>query len=147
MYDFDAIQRIVNILKQARIDKNISIIEVHKATNIATCRLEQIESCDKEFYLDNKMLFIRYCRTYQEFLEIEDNEDFDRIRENCIAIKDREIVDDEASKRPSMDNLELAMILAVFCWAFVFFVNSKNEKAVIAQIEDDKIIYFEELGK
>ncbi|MBT4989943.1 MAG: hypothetical protein HOM96_05360 [Rickettsiales bacterium] len=147
MYDFDAIKRIVDILQSVRIEKKITISDVQCATNIAVRRIKQIESCDKDFYLNNKTLFIRYCRTYQKFLKIEDNEDFDRIRENSFAYHDKEIIDSEKSKRPSIDNLELAIFMALLCWIFIGVTNLNRENKVVQQIPDDKIIYFEDLNK
>lgn len=146
MDNLDTLKRVVAILKSQREIQNFSISQISKATNIPVRVISKIEECDAELYSDNKMLFIRYCKVYKEFLKIEGNEDFHRIRENFISSKDKEYIDLDQLKKPSSGNFEIAFVIALICWVVVFTTHHLREKAVRSDLRSDKIIYFEYLG-
>jgi cytoskeletal protein RodZ len=146
MEDLDILKQISIILKKIRKKKNLTIIDVYNATHIPVRRIKQIESFDQKFYQDRKLLFIRYCKIYQDFLEINDDENFDRISENYIKDEDDIIKDLEQSIRPSASNLEIAIVFSLVIWGIISFMLSQQDKMSFKQLAKDKLIYFENIN-
>jgi len=145
MEDFDALQKISKVLTKVRNEKKLSIVDIYQSTNIPIRRIKQIESFDQKFFQNNKLLFVRYCKIYQNYLEITDDENFDRISENYIKEDDDILEDLEQSIRPSANNFEIAIILSLVVWLAIGIFISNKDKQLIKKLPKDKLIYFENL--
>ena len=146
MEDFDALQKISEVLTKVRNEKKLSIVDIYKETNIPIRRIKQIESFDQKFFQNNKLLFVRYCKIYQDYLEITDDENFDRISENYIKDDDDILEDLEQSIKPSANNFEIAIILSIILWLAIGILISNKDKQLVKKLPKDKLIYFENLA-
>ena len=145
MEDFDALQKISEVLTKVRNEKKLSIVDIYQETNIPIRRIKQIESFDQKFFQNNKLLFVRYCKIYQDYLKITDDENFDRISENYIKEDDDILEDLEQSIKPSANNFEIAIILSIILWLAIGILISNKDKQLLQELPKDKLIYFENL--
>ncbi len=143
MENFDDLHNISQILKNVRNEKKLSISDIYQATNIPIRRIRQIESFDQKFFQNNKLLFVRYCKIYQDYLELTDDNNFKTISENYIQEKDVILEDLEQSIKPSSNHFEIAIILSIFVWLTIGIIISYKDNKLLKNLPENKLIYFE----
>jgi hypothetical protein len=141
--DIEAIKRISELLTATRVSKNVALGDIARATNIPVRLFSQIESCNLNFYQHNKILFVRCCHIYKEFLGMADSADFEIIKEsNILKIKDK-IIAADISKRPTASSFQVALCLVVLGFAFIAITAHKQEKSFFKTITSYRTIYYE----
>ncbi|MBL6784981.1 MAG: helix-turn-helix domain-containing protein [Rickettsiales bacterium] len=146
MEDISSIRRVVKILKATREEQNLSIRDVYKTTKIPKRRLKEIEAFDLDFFQNNQILFVRYCKAYQDFLNI-DSDEFDRVSElDCNDIDD-DIIDPELAKKPTIDHIEIALICAIIFWGYVSYQNYSTDKKIVKQLTPERLLTLEDISK
>ncbi|NLW07820.1 MAG: helix-turn-helix domain-containing protein, partial [Clostridia bacterium] len=115
-------EKIGTILRNARLDKGISLREVEEATKIRLRYLEALENGEFE-QLPGRVYALGFLRSYARFLGLDVKELTERFKAEFPAEEEPYIVEDYSISKPGTERKKFPILLLIGVILFLWGVN------------------------
>ena len=141
MDDLKLLAQISKLFLKTRNKYGFTLDKVSKDTNIPIRILKELESFDKEYFLSNKILYIRYCHYYKDYLKLSSELIFDKISENTLMEKENIIDCKDGSRNPTINHIEISILILVFIFSYLFYSDNKREAQIKNAVGEENLIF------